>query len=1100
MYSRKFVLASVSALVLSISSASILAQTSKGSLAGVAKDVSGAVVPNATITVKGEQTGETRTLTSGSNGSYRVDALSPEVYTITAAHEGFSGFKVEHVVVPASVVTTYNVTFTIGSRTDIVTVEANSQTINTDNGQLAGTIGSQEITKLPVFTLNPLELSSTIPGVQTVPGDNQLSNGVNIQVNGARPRSNNFLLDSQEINDVGIGGQAFQPNIPDLYQDVTVITSVASAEYGRSGGGVFNLVTKSGTNTFHGTAYERYTGSGLNAVPSALRGTGQSNARFDQHVMGGTIGGYIIKDKLFGFGGVQLTRLYGTEQIGTTQLPDAAGVATLNSLTGVAATQVGILKQYTTNNAYLSQYQLLTNQPTTRINVGIQPGCGPAACFIEEALFQRPPVAESSPDTQWSYRVDFKPREHDLFYVRYLHDRSSLSPDFFANAAGGALGLDTYQGGPSELGAGSWTHVFTSNILNELRASETRISFLFGVLPSTLANPAYALPTAVVAGFPSLGPGQAFPQGRAEDLYQLQDTFSVTRGRHSMRAGFDIGHQLEKDTLPLNAKGTVTFAAGGAGVTALGNFLNNQVGTSGTITKTTGSLRTDPHVWRSGFFFQDDVKMTAQLTVNLGLRYDYTGNPANSLKFPGVDLNNPYQPIATFVPVKNDKNNVSPRFGFAFTPNQGGYFGSGKTVVRGGFGIFYDSYFSNFVTNAATAAPNAIAGTQTQTATNILTNPFANVAAFVPTLTNFATVTGIASNLKNPITYQTNIGIEQDVKGAILAVRYINNLGQQLFATNQLNYLNGAGARLNTTRGIINVRNNAASSNYNGLQTEFSKRFRNNLTIRANYTYSKDLDNGSEIFGIGNTDFNTGYTANLAPSGRGADYGPSAFDHRHYVSVSYVWSPTGFHVANKLADTFVGALSRNWTISGVEQFQSGSYGTFLIEGLDTNGDGAAFNDRPRVGNANRALDTAGIDGSFIGGTPGVYYDLRANNATGAFTPVTADQVHFLVPNTTTGNVNGAEIGRDSFSNPGSTRNDIALQKGFGTGLFHLERGQLLFRAEVQNIANHNDRNNYLDTNVLDFGIPTSFNDQSLARGDSNTTNGRQMVLWAKFAF
>ncbi|MGI4757897.1 MAG: carboxypeptidase regulatory-like domain-containing protein [Janthinobacterium lividum] len=1110
---NRYALKSVTAIAISCTLASgAMAQTSKGAIAGIAKDASGAVIPNATVTIKGEQTGETRTLTTGADGSFRADALSPEAYTISATGAGFQGFQAQHVLVPASTVTTYNVTLTVGSQNDTVTVEANSETINTVNGQLAGTISSTEIAKLPVFTLNPLELASTIPGVQTVPVDNQLSNGVNIQVDGARPRSNNFLLDSQEINDVGIGGQAFQPNISDLYQDETVITSVASAEFGRSGGGVFNLVTKSGANTFHGSAYDRYTSAGLNALPQYLRGiAGNTNPRQTSHTIGGTLGGYIIKDKLFAFGGVQFQRYYGTTQIAPVLLPDAAGVATLASLTnGVAASQVRLLNQYTTNNAYLSSYALLANQPTSRINIGVQPGCAASTnggnCFVEEAYFQRAAAALQNPDTQWSYRIDFKPHDKDTFYFRYLHDRNSLTPDFFANAAGGALGLDTQQGGPSELGAGSWTHVFTGNTLNEFRASETRISFAFAPTAATLANPAYALPLLGLAGFPSSSLGAqtgSFPQGRAEDLYQVQDTFTYTHGRQAIRAGVDIGHQLEKDTIGVNA-GTISYAKGSA-QSALQNFLANQTGASGSITKTIGPRRTDPHVWRSGFFFQDDVKFAPNFTVNLGMRYDYTGNPENSLAYPGVDESNPYQPLATAVRVKNDKNNLSPRIGFAYTPNQGGYFGSGKTVLRGGFGMFYDSFFSNFVTNAAQSAPNAIAGTLTSTTGVGVANANATLATFTPTLNANASQTTVASNLKNPASYQYNLGLEQEVKGAILAVRYVGVRSYDLFANTYLNPFSGlTGTRLNTSRGAITVRDNSASSNYNGVITEFSRHFGSYLSVRANYTFSKSLDNGSEIFAIGNSP--TSAAAILGPVGRSQEYGPSAFDHRHYASISYVLTPKGYHVSNKFADTLLGAVTRNYTISGVEQFQSGSYGTFALGGdnssLDNNGDGNTFNDRPILGNIGKPYQTVGIDGSFVGGTPGVYYDNVALNATGAMNTVTAADVHFLIPNNTTGQYNRQLLGRNTFSNPGSTRNDVSIQKGFGTGLFHLERGQLLLRMDVQNVANHNDRQPYLDTNILDYGTgPTTFDTQSLARNNpNNQNNGRQIYLWGRFIF
>ena len=1082
-----------------------VAQTSKGALSGVAKDSTGALLGNANITIKGEQTGETRVLTTGADGTYRADALSPEPYTISATHEGFTGFKAEHVSVGPSTVTTYDVTLAIGSLSDTVTVEADSQTINTVNGQLAGTISSNEIAKLPIFTLNPIELASTVAGVMTVTPDNQLSNGANLQVDGARPRSNNFLLDSQEINDIGIGGQAFQPNMPDLYQDLTVITSVASAEFGRSGGGVFNLVTKSGSNTFHGTAYERYTSAGLDAVPNSLRGTGAPNPRQTSHTFGGTAGGYIFKDKLFAYGGTQFQRFYGTTQINPVTLPDAAGVATLNALSDpTAIQQVALLKQYTTNNAYLNSYKVLTNQPTSTINIGPQSGCPASSvkngnCSVEEALFQRPAVALQNPDTQWSYRIDFKPHDKDTFYFRYLHDRQSLTPDFFANAAGGALGLDTLQGGTSELGAGSWTHIFSGNILNEFRASETRINFAFAPTTTTLANPAYSLPLLALGGYPGSSLGAqtaAFPQGRAEDLYQVQDTFTYTHGRQSIRAGIDIGHQLEKDTIGVDA-GTINFAAGGA-FSALQNFLANQTGSSGSITKTIGPRRVDPHVWRSGFFFQDDVKFSSQLTVNLGMRYDYTGNPENSLAYPGVDLSNPYAPLTTVNPIRNDKNNLSPRVGFAYNPSGGGFFGSGKTVIRGGFGMFYDSYFSNFVTNAAQTAPNAISGRLTSPSG--ISNATAALAAFTPTLNVNASQTSVASNLKNPVSYEYNLGVEQEFRGAVLAVRYVGVRAYDLFANSTLNPFSGiTGARLNATRGAITVRDNSASSNYNALQTEFSRRFKSYLTIRANYSYSKDLDNGSEIFGLGDT--GTSAPAVLGPVGRSQEYGPSAFDHRHFASVAYVLTPRGFHVANKFGDTIMGALTRNYTITGVEQFQSGAYSTFNFGGqLDNNGDGSTFNDRPILGNPSAPFQTVGIDGSFLGATPGVYYDLVANNGpTGALNPVTAAQVHFLIPNNKSGQFTRLELGRNSFENPGNMRNDISIQKGFGTGLLHLERGQFLLRIEVQNLSNHNDRGAYLDTNLLDYGTgPTSFDTQSLARGEPN--NGRNIVLWGKFAF
>jgi hypothetical protein len=449
------------------------AQTSKGILVGVVRDASGAVVVNANVTIVGNLDGATRNVKTKSDGSYRLEALDPESYTVTLRQTGFQGFTAKDVIVQPSLVTSYDIKLAVGTTVDTVNVEADSMSINTENGQLTGVINSTDITKLPIFSVSPYELATTVPGVQIV--DNTInagfSNGINIQVNGARPRANNFLLDSQEINDVGIGGQAFQPSIPDMYESVSVLTSSSSAEFGRGGGGVVNLVTKAGGNQFHGEAFERYTGSGLNALGGQERGTGAIKARQDTHQYGFTASGPIIKNKLFAFGGLSLVRVYGQETPGSNELPDAAGYAQLQAIGGP---QVALLDQYLNNGSYLTSDTNL-NRTTITTQVGPQAHCPATGCTITENFFQRPNAALSNPDTQWTYRIDYKPWDKDSFSARYIHDRSSLSPDFFAN--GNALaGFDTQQGGPSELAEGTWTHIFTPNLLNEFRVSEGFVS------------------------------------------------------------------------------------------------------------------------------------------------------------------------------------------------------------------------------------------------------------------------------------------------------------------------------------------------------------------------------------------------------------------------------------------------------------------------------------------------------------------------------------------------------------------------------------------------------------------------------------------------
>src|SRR5438874_5611354 len=298
---KKFItMAAVTAVLGSLNFAAS-AQTSKGILSGTVRDTSGAALPKANVTVVSEDTGETRNLQASGIGAYRVEGISPGLYEIKVDASGFAGTDVKDIRVSPSIVTSYDPVLSVGSTTASVTVEANSNAINTETGELSGTIGSRELADVPIFSLNPFELVATLPGAQLVNGSLNLGgiagNYEQVIVNGARPRSNNYMLDGQDINDVGIGGQSFNPQVPDMYQSTTVLLNSASAEYGRSGGAVINLVSKGGTNQFHGSVWELYSGSGLNALDGVTRegkpfpaGSPNPKARFDEHQYGFTAG------------------------------------------------------------------------------------------------------------------------------------------------------------------------------------------------------------------------------------------------------------------------------------------------------------------------------------------------------------------------------------------------------------------------------------------------------------------------------------------------------------------------------------------------------------------------------------------------------------------------------------------------------------------------------------------------------------------------------------------------------------------------------------------------------------------------------------------
>jgi hypothetical protein len=575
------------------------------------------------------------------------------------------------------------------------------------------------------------------------------------------------------------------------------------------------------------------------------------------------------------------------------------------------------------------------------------------------------------------------------------------------------------------------------------------------------------------------------PQGRIEDLYQIQDTVSWTHGRHTLRMGADIGRQIEVDIVAQNALGGLIFTAGGA-LSPLDNFLDNDLGAAGTASKTFGPTRIDPHDWRSAVFAQDDIKLSADLTVNLGVRYDYLTDPANSLKYPAVDIDNPFAPIDTVIPVKNDTNNIAPRLGFAWNPRQG-IFHDGKTVFHGGVGAFYDTDFTNIALNSAQSSPNAPTGLLTSTTGRGLGNATSLLGTIAPDLTPMDSVLSVSNHLVNPLTWQWNFGMERQLPAQLkLAINYVGNHGEKLFSNQQLNYFNGD-SRLNPDRGDIDIRNTNASSEYNSIQTEVSRQFSHGLFFEAVYTFGKDLDNGSEVFSTFASP--TSYPSNLAANGLSQNWGPSVWDHRHYASFVYSWSPIGFHSSNHATDTLLSIFTRHFTIAGTTQFQSGSHSTFNINGLDTNLDGDPVNDRPIVGNKHQPIDTVGFDGFYYNSpdfVPGVYYDGVTNN------PTNAASEHWLVPY-------GAkympfEIGRNSFSNPGSQYWNIGAEKDVPAPWLHLERGSFVFKVQAQNFTNH-DNIGPLDVNLLDIGTPNYLNKRNAIE-----PMNRHLLLWAKFNF
>jgi hypothetical protein len=495
-------------------------------------------------------------------------------------------------------------------------------------------------------------------------------------------------------------------------------------------------------------------------------------------------------------------------------------------------------------------------------------------------------------------------------------------------------------------------------------------------------------------------------------------------------------------------------------------------------------------------YIEDAWRIKNDFTLNMGLRYEYWGALANGLAFPGFNIGAGFGlPNATpayattpalfdslfsFKQVP-DKRNFAPRLGLAYTPHWGRFlFGDGQTVLRAGYGIFYDGLFTNIADNSGESQPNTFGGT--------IPSPTgrgqANASTFpgiAPTLDPKLFIQSMASNLHNPLTQQWNVDVQRELPlGLVLTLAYVGTRGEHLFTNQDFNpEVFDVGA--NPNFGIIGILTNAADSWYNSGQAEVERRI-HTLVLRAAYTYSKFLDDSSEI----NTTTGASSYSQIVTNQR-SDWGPSAFDQRHRFTAAYVWQVPYFR-----QNALLRALTDEWEWSGIATIESGTPNAVVV-GFDNIGNGHP-NARPDLGNVSAPLNSLGIDGgdfSQPGFVSGDYYSFNCwiNRVyDGSATPCPAEPAstyHFIVPNHVPGNV-----GRNSLFGPGQIYFDTAIQRDFPIHIWKLENQMLEFRAELFNAFNHPN----LFTPSYNMFDPHFDNTAITING------GRQIKFWLKYSF
>ena len=1034
---RSIKLRIVGAVVASlVMTAFVFGQTSKGFVVGNVVDPNAHVIAGASVKITNVGTGVMRETVSASDGSFRVDAVDPGIYRVDVTQNGFKTATRENVIVVASQTTTLSFQLEVGTQSEVVNVTSGNDVIlQAQDGARINTLSKHEITDVPVPALNPANMVFTLPGVvDPGPLAGGFVQGNEFSVNGLRPRSNNQLIDGLDNNDNSIAGQFYIPALRDGYSEVTVLQSDYSAEFGRAGGAIVNIVTRSGANQFHGSAYDVINNSAFNSLTASQRADGTGKPVVVENTYGFSFGGPIKKNKLFFFGTYQADRFRsGTDA--TVRVPTESGFATLRSLFPAGT------------NPNLDRFlSVIGNLRGQREVSGVALGDGrPDIDFGETTVSSTQPVD----DHQFLARVDWTPTQKDSLAFRYVFDDQTFSNQFANTSPFPGFEVDV----PSRVQNFYFNHTrsLSTHVTNEVRFGYGRFNVEFAPRDPEvgLEGPVFSFTGAGLGqGITSVGLPTGFPQGRLFNNYQLQDTLSYTVGNHTLRFGADVNIQRSSQSIPFNSRGILTFAGGG-GFNAFGNFVDQFSGRAGGgATIQFGSPVIFPNAFYQNYFVNDTWRVKDNFTLNLGLRYENYGTPFNAIPFPafgGFD-----QPVETVVRQQRDNNNFAPRFSFAYQPRFfKGLFGADRTVIRGGFAVNYDVFFNNILSNTAASVPNSFGVTTLGASLPAATDP-RGIAKFgvesLPTSGTpdpFANVSTIPRNLVNPQTYVFNFGVQRELPLNLIAdVAYVGSRGTRLFINEELNPgISGFDTLIRAfpNRGSVVARTNGGDSSYNSLQARLDRGFNSGLLLRFAYTFSKAIDNvNSEVFVT-----TGGSSLSSDPFNRSVDRSLASFDAPHRFVATFLYDVPA------LAKSGVGhALLGGFSIGGTYRLQSGFLETPFVGGIDLNGDGSAFNDRPVISNPNAPPNSVGfsnfISENFISGLTSRtgFTDLNGN-------PVNPGDVRFLVSESVRTNI----AGRNILRGPRQNRLDLSLTKAINLGFTRLEADRFQIRFDYFNAFN-----------------------------------------------
>lgn len=977
------------------------------SLIGLVKDSQDAVIPSASATLTNSETNVALRTTSDSTGTYQFLNVRPGTYVLKVEAQGFRAFAQSGIILAVDQRARVDATMQVGDVSSVVNIEGAVAGVQTESSNLGEVIDTKKIVEIPLNGRFFLDLALLTPGT-VVPSTNNRtflavpsgigSSGIN--ASGAREDSTNYMFDGINLSDAVQNQITFQPNI-DMIREFKVQTNAFSAEYGRNAGIIVNGVSKSGTDSFHGTAFEFVRNEKFDAKNYFDRGD-LPIAPFKRNIFGYSIGGPIRKGKTFFF----------------TSYEGRQGRESVSLRTAVPTD---------------AQRASITN-PVIKKLADLLPAANSGNFFVGST----PKKRELN---QFSGRIDHAFNEKNFLYGTYISNRDSRTePTLQGN---NLPGFGDSRPAKRQFLALNYTTVISPRLTNELRAGLNRVRIDF--TPDFTQDPSgfgmainsKVFPDVIIAAGPAFGGISGFPQGRGDTTFQYNDTLGYTRGAHSIRMGAEF-RRFRNNNFNDATGGVIRFAS-------VADFV------AGKVQQTTQQRTSiSPAVRNSGLglFVQDDWKVTSRLTLNLGVRWEFNGVPTEKYnRFSIFDFSSRQLVSAPQKsPYGDDYNNFGPRIGFAYDP-----FGKGKTVMRGGFGIYFDQAVTNTVTGLSSNPPFSSTVTFTdspQAPINFnLGQPY-NLPGGGPAIFDLA---AIAPNFVSPYVMQYNYNIQHEAFGTVFQATYVGSQGRKLRLVREYNQgVNGI--RPISTFGQINIQESSSKSNYNGLWLSANRRFSKGLTFTTSYTFTKSIDLNS----VGSSNPQIQDSTNLR-----AERALSDFDARQRFVFSGLYQlPFSLNGPAK-------RLVEGWAISPILNLQSGSPYSPIMS-VSRSGTLRTF-DRPDLV-PGQALT---VDNP----RPERWFNINAfaQNAVGKF----------------------GNAGRNILTGPGFADVDFAVLKN--TKL--RERFNLEFRAEVFNLFNHPNFGQPVNSFNGNLANPGTFG-QVLAtrtvRGDLGSS--RQIQLGMKFIF